>query len=251
MPEFYGGMTEEAERAPAGYDPGPDDTHPPTLPGYLEVDEPPRRAIPLADIEFGGPRGLADVSDRQALLSAIGFPIRVDGDAGPATTQAITWFQEAWTRTNLTIDGLWGPATEAAARACIADGRRISAHFHLPEFACSHCHWPRVNRTLVRGLERYRAEYFKVSGLQIVSGYRCSVHNAAIGGAQGSQHLYGRAANVPPHGDGGKLITVEAVKALRLFAGLEYQPRYTGRGCTHVDVRAGGSVINPSIFAWG
>lgn len=136
------------------------------------------------------------------------------------------------------------PATEAAARACVGQGGRISAHFHLPEFACNHCHWPRANRALVRGLERLRGVYYP-GGLPVVSGYRCAVHNAAIGGARGSQHLYGRAANIPPR------VTVEKVAGLRLFGGLEYQPKISGRLCTHVDVRAGGSVTSPSIFAWG
>jgi zinc D-Ala-D-Ala carboxypeptidase len=237
MTEIREGMTEEADRAPAGYDPGPDDTHPATEPDPAQLEVPP-------------PRTLAGVSDRQRLLAAIGFPVKVDGADGPATRQAVTWFQEAWTRANLAVDGAWGPATEAAARACLADGRRISGHFTLPEFACPHCHWPRANRALVRGLEIYRAAHFSRGGLAIVSGYRCTAHNDAIGGAKGSQHLYGRAANVPPHGDLG-LVTVTTVAAMHLFAGLEYQPKISGWGCTHVDVRAGGSVTNPSIFAWG
>jgi hypothetical protein len=243
MSAVYEGMTEEADRAPAGYDPGPDDTDPPTEPG-----EP--NALGFVDPEELVPRRLAGVSERQRLLAVVGFPIRVDGVAGNATRQATTWFQEAWTRSNLAIDGEWGPATEAAVRLAQHD-RRISAHFSLPEFACPHCHWPRAHRTLVRGLEVYRGKFFAAGGLQIVSGYRCVPHNTAIGGARGSQHLYGRAANVPPHGDGGKLITVDTVARLQLFSGLEYQPKISARGCTHVDVRARGSVTNPSIFAWG
>lgn len=251
MSEVYEGMTEDADRAPAGYDPGPDDTQPPTEPDPDDLDPGDGEATgELDEIDTPQPRRLAGVTDRQRLLAAIGFPIAVDGAAGPATVQAITWFQESWTRSNLAVDGAWGPATEAAARACLGDGRRISPHFTLPEFACPHCHWPRANRTLVRGLEKYRAAHFSVGGLGIVSGYRCVPHNTAIGGARGSQHLHGRAANVPPYGDRG-LVTVTTVAAMRLFSGLEYQPRISGKGCTHVDVRAGGSVTNPSIFAWG
>src|SRR3954469_695757 len=118
MSAVYEGMTEEADRAPEGYDPGPDDTEPPT-----EPEEP--YALGLVDPEELLPRRLAGVSERQRLLAVVGVPIRVAGIAGQPPVQAITWFQEAWTRSNLAVDGEWGPATEAAARACIADGRRI------------------------------------------------------------------------------------------------------------------------------
>lgn len=187
----------------------------------------------------------------QRILAGIGFPVASDGDYGPLTRQAVAWFQEAWTRNPLDVDGLWGPDTEAAARACQADHGRVSDHFSLAEFACPHCRWPRAHRRLVAGLEQYRAAKFAHRGLVVISGYRCAAHNIAIGGARSSQHLAGRAADVPPVGDAG-LVSVDDVAALRIFAGLEYQPKtWSGRGCTHVDVRAGGDVANPSIFAWG
>jgi zinc D-Ala-D-Ala carboxypeptidase len=190
------------------------------------------------------------VAVQQRILAGIGFPVADDGAAGPLTRQAISWFQEAWTRTSLDVDGRWGPNTETAARQCLADHGRISDHFSLVEFACPHCRWPRAHRTLVRGLEQYRTARFPQRGLVVISGYRCPEHNAAIRGASGSQHLLGRAADVPPVGDGG-LVTVDDVARLRLFAGLEYQPKtWSGRGCTHVDVRAGGDVDSPSVFAW-
>lgn len=227
------GITERAADAPEGYDPGPDDSAEPTAPC---------RAVER--------RGLAGTAGQQRLLASVGFPIRSDGRADAATTQAIRWFQEAWTYSDLAIDGEYGPETEAALQRCVGQGKRISPNFALPEFACNHCRWPRAHRSLVRGLERLRGAYYQ-QGLTVVSGYRCLTHNTDIGGARGSQHLYGRAADIPPHGDNGRLITTEMVKALRLFAGLEYQPAISGRGCTHVDVRAGGSVTSPSVFAWG
>jgi zinc D-Ala-D-Ala carboxypeptidase len=204
----------------------------------------------MPDIRRGWGATVTSTSDRQHLLQQVGFPIAADGDAGPLTEQAITWFQEAWTRESLTIDGLWGPHTEGAVRQCIAAGGRISDHFALAEFACSHCRWPRAHHALVRGLERLRAARYAVGGIAVISGYRCKAHNTAIGGAPRSQHLLGRAADIPPHGSGGKLVTVEYVAELALFGGLEYQPHVTGRGCTHVDVRAGTDPHNPVIFAW-
>ena len=43
-------------------------------------------------------------------------------------------------------------------------------------------------------LEPARAAYGKP--LYVNSGYRCSIHNAAVGGASGSQHMRGEAADV-------------------------------------------------------
>jgi hypothetical protein len=170
------------------------------------------------------------VAAQQRILAGIGFPLAADGDAGPLTRQAITWFQEAWTRTRLDVDGLWGPDTETAARACLADHGRVSDHFSLAEFACR-CRWPRAHRKLVAGLEQYRTARFTQGGLVIVSGFRCAAHNIAIGGARSSQHLQGRAADVPPVGDNGRLVTVDDVARLRLFTGLEYQPKtWSGSG---------------------
>jgi hypothetical protein len=189
--------------------------------------------------------------DLQRMLQQVGFPVAADGSFGPLTDQAVTWFQEAWTRESLTPDGIAGPRTQAALNACIAAGARISDHFQLVEFACPHCRWPRANRKLIHGLEKLRATYYAQSGLPVISGYRCPVYNAAIHGARNSQHLLGRAADIPPHGSGSKLVTVEMVAALRLFGGLEYQPLHSGRGCTHVDVRSGGDPTHPAVFPWG
>jgi hypothetical protein len=194
---------------------------------------------------------MTSVQKTQQMLQQVGFPIVDDGSSGPLTVQAITWFQESWTGENLAVDGVWGPHTEAAVTACIGASGRISDHFSLHEFACPHCRWPRANRTLVRRLEDLRSAHYSNAGLSIVSGYRCVKHNTDIGGAKDSQHLKGRAADIPPHGNNGKLVTVEQVAKLQLFGGLEYQPLHSGRGCTHVDVRAGGDPSHPAIFAWG
>lgn len=71
----------------------------------------------------------------------------------------------------------------------------LSDHFSRSEFRCRHCSalvGPDMN--LVDVLERIRA----VTGepLIVVSGYRCAVHNKAVGGARGSQHMRGTAADI-------------------------------------------------------
>jgi uncharacterized protein YcbK (DUF882 family) len=70
----------------------------------------------------------------------------------------------------------------------------LSQHFDLSEFVCPHCHggFPRI--ALVELLERVRA--WRKGPLVIVSGYRCPVHNRAVGGATLSQHQVGAAADI-------------------------------------------------------
>jgi zinc D-Ala-D-Ala carboxypeptidase len=52
-----------------------------------------------------------------------------------------------------------------------------------------------VRPRLAESLERLRATVGKP--IPIVSGYRCPVHNHAVGGAPDSQHMYGSAADIP------------------------------------------------------
>lgn len=73
----------------------------------------------------------------------------------------------------------------------------LSAHFSRREFACPCCGVAKVSPALVRLLERIRAAHYP-QGLRIVSGYRCSRHNAAVGGASASQHMQGGAADISP-----------------------------------------------------
>lgn len=72
----------------------------------------------------------------------------------------------------------------------------LSPHFSRSEFRCKHCgrlYGPDMR--LVDVLERIRSITGKP--LIVVSGYRCPVHNAAVGGARGSRHTAGAAADIP------------------------------------------------------
>lgn len=170
-----------------------------------------------------------------AILSNLGF--RVNTSA--RLTQAIKDFQRGWNLGgSLTIDGLIGPNTSYALTLSEARRRKglgtISAHFSYNEFACncggrySGCRRIWMGRTQIQRLEKFRA---KVGGpVRVVSGCRCPWHNAAVGGASNSQHLYGAATDLQgPDKD--------IVASWHIFAGIGYG----GHSDTvkHVDSRDG------------
>ena len=71
----------------------------------------------------------------------------------------------------------------------------VAKNFDRAEFRCSHCGRVDVlDQALVAVLQRLRD--LKRGPLAVVSGYRCCAHNAAVGGIQYSEHLFGRAADV-------------------------------------------------------
>lgn len=75
------------------------------------------------------------------------------------------------------------------------ENRLVSEHFTVRELRC-----PRTKRCLMSGefmnvLEKTRALYGKP--IPISSGYRSKEYNEDLGGASDSQHIYGRAVDVP------------------------------------------------------
>ncbi len=133
---------------------------------------------------------------------------------------------------------------------------KLSEHFSLAEFACRHCGVAKAHPELVAGLERLRAVGYAASGLPIMSGYRCPLHNAAVGGASLSQHRNGAAADVP------LAVELDDVRALVAFSGIGWQ--WVGRFgkrrrlVRHVDVRhavpehnvTGGTLRRPTIWSY-
>lgn len=110
----------------------------------------------------------------------------------------------------------------------MAARERLSENFFRDEFDCKDGSKASPSRELIRKLERLR-EICGGRPLRIVSGYRSPKHNAAVGGARASQHLYNLAADIPR----GYATVAQARRA-----------GFTGIGCygtwaTHVDVRPG------------
>lgn len=107
---------------------------------------------------------------------------------------------------------------------------RVSSNFTLKEIACKcGCGYAKVNDVLVHRLERLRA----LAGhnpIVVNSWCRCEKHNRAVGGAPGSQHMYGTAADIRVLG-----FTPAQIAALAERAGFEGIGVYSS--FTHVDIR--------------
>ncbi len=73
-------------------------------------------------------------------------------------------------------------------------------YFKRSEFKCKcgNCKFDTVDYELVKVLDELR-EHFNAP-TTITSGCRCTSHNASIGGAKSSYHLYGKAADIKVSG---------------------------------------------------
>lgn len=126
--------------------------------------------------------------------------------AGPAhpdpVGQILAWqfekgvegFQEAFAWYDLGVDGVAGEQTAVAVQVIVDNGGMIAAHFHLDE-----CRSHGNGRVLVHREWLRSAELARGGEPQSYSNvYRDPVHNAAIGGASDSMHMYGLAGDPSP-----------------------------------------------------
>lgn len=109
---------------------------------------------------------------------------------------------------------------------------QLSEHFDRAEFACvCGCGFDTVDAELLEVLQDLR--YISGSALHITSGCRCRAHNQAVGGAPGSLHLQGRAADIAS--------TVLTPTEIYYHFTQAYPDRF-GVGCypyhVHIDTRA-------------
>lgn len=116
----------------------------------------------------------------------------------------------------------------------------LSAHFRLREFAGRNGALPPSDsidalRTLcVVALEPLRARYGITT---VTSGYRTAAHNAAVGGARHSHHLYGLFPHQPAADVKCRLGTPRQWAALLDQLGVGGLGLYSGH--VHVDLRRG------------
>jgi len=73
--------------------------------------------------------------------------------------------------------------------------QQIAPHFSRHEFACHcGCGFDTIDADTLRILESVR-QHFGMP-VTVTSAARCRSHNASVGGAARSQHIYGRAADI-------------------------------------------------------
>ena len=117
-------------------------------------------------------------------------------------------------------------------------GTALSPHFRVREFRCRDGTDPVfVDTALVELLERIREHFGKP--VILTSAYRTAAHNAAVGGAKFSQHLYGKAADIQVQGVNVEQLAAYAGSLLPDTGGVGRYPVRPGRatGWVHVDVR--------------
>jgi uncharacterized protein YcbK (DUF882 family) len=107
----------------------------------------------------------------------------------------------------------------------------ISEHFDRAEFACNcgTCGHDTVDTLLLEALEAIR-EKFKAP-IKVSSGNRCKAYNKTVGGAQNSQHLLGRAADIQVDG-----VKPSVIAGFAMDLGMSVGSYDT---FTHVDSRSG------------
>lgn len=153
-----------------------------------------------------------NIKQKQAILLVLGYYVgEVDGDWGTLSKTACKAFQKDH---GLTVDGVFGKATEKAARAAVAAGETKKTETPTPvvddwddieffskkEFRCKcggkYCDgYPaEIDLTMVRYADEIRRRIGKPLGVN--SGLRCRQHNANCGGATKSQHMYGTACDL-------------------------------------------------------
>lgn len=139
------------------------------------------------------------VKERQQYLKDLGcYDGRVDGLEGRLTSKAYADLQAKYFIRPDDVDGKYGKNTDILLRS--AYNCRNSKYFKLSEFRCKcggkYCTgFPaEVNADLVNGLNKLRSA--AGAPLAITSGLRCTTWNAKQGGASGSRHMHGKAADI-------------------------------------------------------
>lgn len=168
---------------------------------------------------------------KQNLLAYLGYYAgEIDGKWGPLSKAAARAFQKDF---GITADGSVGPETEKALKHAVAygmpekepeeDTASVSwwdgiKHFTREEFKCKcggkYCDgYPaEMQRAVVEVADRARG-HFGAAGI-VVSGLRCTQHNANSGGVSNSRHMTGKAID----------LRITGVTADKLLAYINQQP---------------------------
>lgn len=100
-------------------------------------------------------------------------------------------------------------------------------HFQHRELACHHCGVLVIDQDAAERLDNLRDAFG--GPVVVVSGYRCPVHNANVGGASNSLHMKGKAFDLY-YGDTVRLIELYDAAVVAGFTGFGFYG-----GWLHVD----------------
>jgi peptidoglycan hydrolase-like protein with peptidoglycan-binding domain len=148
------------------------------------------------------------IKQKQCLLYYLGYYVgEIDGKWGPLSKTATKAFQMDY---GLAANSLFDDATEARIRSVIATGEppvkpKETAwddiqYFKKTEFKCKcggrYCNgYPaEIDMEMVKIADEIRKRIGKP--ITVNSGVRCIQHNTNVGGAAGSQHTLGKAADL-------------------------------------------------------
>lgn len=106
----------------------------------------------------------------------------------------------------------------------------MTKNFDRSEFKCHCCETNLVKFQLVNILQTIR-DHFDVP-IAVLSGTRCAKHNRAVGGARGSKHMLGEAADIKVSGVKPKDVATYAKTLMPNFGGIKAYPTFT-----HIDIR--------------
>lgn len=183
------------------------------------------------------------IKQKQCLLAYLGYYVgKIDGKWGTLSSTACKAFQKDFG--GIAVDGKCGAETEKALKHAVAYGMPVKEekkdfwediqYFKKSEFKCKcgKCGGFPVepDEDLVRLLEKIRKHFN--APVTINSGVRCKTHNKNVGGASGSQHLYGTAADIKVQGVAPAKVVAYAETLLPGTGGIG-----TYKTFTHVDVR--------------
>lgn len=113
----------------------------------------------------------------------------------------------------------------------------IDKHFVLNELQCKCCKTVKLNDIAFKSLIAFR-KLINIP-LLITSGYRCSSHNAAVGGAKFSLHLYGAAFDIIVQSP-----EINKIIELAKQAGFRGILKYRNEIRWHFDIRMGAVYVN-------
>ena len=113
-------------------------------------------------------------------------------------------------------------------------------YFNRDEFKCPHCNRNKIDNEFVTVLDEART--IAVVPFKITSGYRCPIHNKAVGGSPTSSHLKGWAVDIACMSD------YQRMKIVRALIELDMHRIGVGKDFIHVDIDPGKNPVRLWVY---